>query len=105
MDPLEARPVPLAVTRAFVEEVVRTGLLLSGVLADVLDELPDDAFPGEDPAEVLLEMVSASVHPAVQAVGAQEARRATALLGATCDRALGDLRAAADAAAALAREA
>jgi len=85
-------------TRAFVEEVVRTGLMLTGLLGDLLEELPDDAFRGEEPAEVLLEMVTGSVHPAAAALGAHLVRQATALVGATADRALADVQAAADAA-------
>ena len=101
----QTSPVPLATTRAFVEEVLRTGLLLTTTLGDLLDELPDDAFPGEEPAEVLLDMVAGSAHPAAAAVGAPAVRQATALLGAVADRTIADLAAAADAARDLADEA
>lgn len=105
MSSLQTSSVPLATTRALVEEAVRTGLLLSTTLGDLLDELPDDAFPGEEPVEVLLEMVTGSVHPAAEAVGASAVRQATALVGAVADRMVADLAAAADAARDLAGEA
>jgi hypothetical protein len=86
--------------RTLVEEVLRNGLALTGVLSTLIEELPEDAFPGEDPGEVLIEMVTGSVRPAVEAVGARAARDATALVGAVTDRVLCDLRKAAE----LARE-
>jgi hypothetical protein len=82
--------------RAFVEEVLRTGLMLTDVLSLLLDELPEDAFPGESPGEALLEMLVGTIRPAADAAGAQTVRRATALLGAMCDRTMADLRAAAE---------
>jgi hypothetical protein len=84
--------------RFFVEEVLRTGLMLADVLGALLEDLPDDAFPGEDPAEVLLEMLAGTFRPAAKAAGARAVREAAGLLGALGDRALADLRAAADAA-------
>ena len=82
----------------FVEEALRTGLMLADLLGALLEALPDDAFPGEEPAEVLLEMLTGTFRPAADAAGTRAVREATALLGALGDRALTDLRAAADAA-------
>jgi hypothetical protein len=93
-------PVDLEVTRDLVEEVLRTALALEDVVVSLLDDLPDGAFPGEDPGLVLLEMVVGSVHPAAVAAGARDTRTATALVGAIRERVLDDLRTA----AALARE-
>jgi hypothetical protein len=84
--------------REFVEEVLRTGLTLTDVLGSLLDALPEDAFPGEEPAAVLIEMLTGSFRPAAEAAGAGTVREATALVGSLCDRALSDLRAAAAAA-------
>jgi hypothetical protein len=67
-----------------------------------VDDFPDDAFPGEEPAEVLIEMLAGTIRPAADAAGAETLRQATALLGAAGDRVLADLRAAA--ARAVARE-
>ena len=82
--------------RAFVTELLRSGIMLADVLADLLEDLPDDAFPGEETAEVLLDMVTGSIQPAAQAFGVEMVREATALIGASADRVLQDLHAAAD---------
>jgi hypothetical protein len=83
--------------RDFVEELLRTGLLLSTLIGDLLEEMPGDAFPGENPADVLVQMLTGSVRPALEAAGDRTLEEATALLGAMSDRALCDLQAALDA--------
>jgi len=84
---------------AFVEQLLSTGLMLVDVLSGLLDDLPDDAFPGENPAEVLVEMLTGTVRPAAEAAGPPCVEGATALLGAVADRTVSDLRAAGDLAA------
>jgi hypothetical protein len=84
----------------FVEEVLRTGLMLSGLACDLIEATPENAFPGEDAAEVLVEMMVGTFRPAAEAAGAPAVEEATALLGALADRTLADLKAAAE----LARE-
>src|SRR5437764_800817 len=74
------------------------GRMITGLLEDLLNALPDDAFPGENHAEVLLEMLSGTVRPATRAAGQATVCQLTALLGAVSDRILTDLRAAAAAA-------
>ena len=88
--------VDLGVTRDLVEELLRSALALQDVIVGLLEDLPDGAFPGEDPALVLLEMVVGSAHPAAIAAGPRECRTATALVGAVRERVLDDLRRAAD---------
>ena len=90
----------LEATRGLVEEVLRTAMALEDVVASLLDDLPDGAFPGEDPGLVLLEMIIGSSHPAALAAGARDTRTATALVAAIRERVLADLHAAAE----LARE-
>lgn len=82
----------LETTRALVEEVLRTAMALEDVVASLLEDLPDGAFPGEDPGLVLLEMIVGSVHPATVAAGSRDTRTATALVGAIRERVLADLR-------------
>ena len=67
----------------FVEEVLRTGVMLTDVLGSLLEDLPEDAFPGEQPGDVLVEMLVGTVRTVVEA---------TALLGAMSDRFVADLR-------------
>jgi hypothetical protein len=45
-------------------EVLRTGLMLQDLLCNLLEDLPDDAFPGDDNAEVLFEMLTGTISPA-----------------------------------------
>jgi hypothetical protein len=80
---------------ALIEELLRTSFALSDTLSSLLEDLPEHAFPGEDNAAVLMEMVVGSCRPAIDAAGERECRAATALIGAVRDRVLDDLRAAA----------
>lgn len=82
--------------RELIEELLRTGLVLTDLLASLLEEIPEDAFPGEDQGAVLMEMVVGSCSPALDAAGERECRTATALIGAIEDRVLDDLRKAAE---------
>ena len=86
----------LEITRDLVEEVLLTALALEDVMAALLDEIPEGAFPGGDNAHVLLEMVVGSVHPAARAAGARDCQTATALVGAIRQRVLTDLHTAAE---------
>ena len=79
--------------RALTEQVLRTGLMLSELVGDLLDELPEHAFPGEDEVEVLFEMLVGTIVPVAEAAGIDAVRGATALLGAMSDRVLADLHA------------
>ena len=80
--------------RTLTEQVLRTGLMLSSLVGDVLEELPQDAFAGEDQVEVLFEMIVGTIAPVAAAAGVAEVRAATALVGAMSDRVLADLHAA-----------
>jgi hypothetical protein len=94
VQPPASPPTPADV-RTFVEELLRTGFSLTDVLSTLVEDLPEDAFPGEDSGEVLLEMLAGSIQPVANAAGAETLHRATALLGAVRDRTFADLRAAA----------
>ena len=68
--------------------------MFSDVLSGLLDDMPDDAFPGESPAEVLIEMLTGSVRPVAEAAGPETVlvRAALALVGAMADKTVSDLR-------------
>ena len=83
-------------TGELVEEVLRTALALEDVIAGLLAELPSGAFPGEDPARVLMNMIVGSVHPAASAAGVRDCRSAIALVAALRERVLADLHTAAE---------
>ena len=88
-----------ALARALVERILTTGMMLIDLLTDLVEGLPDDAFPGENPAEVLVEMLAGSSVPAVAEAGPDVAERATAPIAAVGERVLCDLRTAVELAA------
>ncbi len=77
--------------QVFVEELLRTAFSLGGVYVELLEGLPENAFPGEDRAAVLIEMFAGSSRPALQAASEADRRIAIALVGAVRDRVLTDL--------------
>jgi len=81
--------------RALVEELLRMAFDLGDVLGSLLEDLPEDAFPGEDNAAVLLEMVVGSCRPVIEASGESGCWEAIALIRAVRDRVFDDLRTAA----------
>jgi hypothetical protein len=82
--------------RVLVEAILRTGLMLTDLVCDLIESAPDDAFPGEDTAEVIVDMLVGTIRPAAEAAGDRAVGEATALLGALGDRTLEDLKAAAE---------
>ena len=82
--------------KEFTQQLLGTGLTLVDVLGMLSDELPEDAFPGEHPAAVLVEMLTGTLRPVVDAAGERAVREATALLAAAHERVIKDLRAAAE---------
>jgi hypothetical protein len=95
---IAGRPEQIDATRALVEELIRASFTFQDVLSALLEELPEEVFPGESTGEVLIEMVVGSCLPAVEGAGLETCRATTALVAALRDRVLDDLRAAADAA-------
>jgi hypothetical protein len=93
--PAERRLDAMEATEELVQTLLRTSLSLQDIYVSLVEGVPGDAFPGEDPAEVLLEMISGSACLAIEAAGLEVSRAATALIGAVMDRVLADLRAAA----------
>jgi hypothetical protein len=80
--------------RLFLEQILRTGLMLTDLFDTLIEDLPDDTFPGETTAEVLMQMMAGTIRPVALAAGPHALEQATALLGAVGDRTLADLRAA-----------
>ncbi len=77
----------------YVWELVRTGLMLHGLLCNLFEDLPEDAFPGENSGEVLIEMLTGTMRPALAQAGEHLVREATALLKAGSQRVIEDLEA------------
>ncbi len=66
--------------------------MLSELLADLFESLPDNAYPGESNAEVLLEMLVGTIRPVAEAAGSQSVMSATALIVDSRDKTLSHLR-------------
>jgi hypothetical protein len=77
---------------AFVMAVLRIGLMLEGVLANLVEDLPGDTFPGQDNAVVLIEMLTRTIRPAATTAGERIVREATDLLYASGDLTVEGLR-------------
>jgi hypothetical protein len=93
------RPPSDDYVQEFVEELLRTGLLLVDLAAELIESLPEDAYPGESNAEVVLDMMTGTIRPAAEAAGESLVRGATALLDASGTRTLDDLERAVELAA------
>ncbi len=96
MDTYPVGPVTHEDVRAYVEQLLRTGLMLTDLIGGLLEDLPPDAFPGESTGEALIEMLCGTVQPAAEAAGPRALAQSAALLGAIGDRTVADLRAALD---------
>jgi len=85
-----------AAAQLLIEELLRTAFSLGSVYAPLLADLPEDAFPGEDPGAVLIEMLAGSSLAAAEVVDKADWRSATALVKAVRESVLSDLRSAAE---------
>jgi len=83
-----------------VEQLLRSGLALTDLCETLLETLGEDAFPGEDTGQVLLEMLTGTLLPVTEAAGPRTLADATALVAAAHDRVIADLERARDRAAA-----
>jgi hypothetical protein len=63
----EDEPAAVDVAQVLIKELLGTALWLFDVTTTLLDDLPDDVFPGEDSGEVLVEMLAGSCRPSIEA--------------------------------------
>jgi hypothetical protein len=82
--------------RDFVWELLKGGIALGDLAESLIDALPEDAYPGEDHGQVVLDMMAGSMQPAIDAAGPDTVRDVIALINAAHDRVLQDLVAARD---------
>lgn len=78
--------------RDFVFALLRTGYMLSHLAADLVDALPDDAYPGEDSAAVVLEMLCGTIASALESADPCAVEQATELLELATERTVEHLR-------------
>ena len=77
---------------AFALELLRAAVMLTGLADDLWDAMPADAYPGEEPGAVLVEMVSGTIATALGEADPRDVRRATELIAAACSRVLEHLQ-------------
>src|SRR5262245_23389329 len=75
-----------------IEELLKTAFSLGSVYAPLLADLPADAFPGEDPGAVLIEMLAGSALPAAHSIDEASWKSTTTLVRAVRERVLSDMR-------------
>jgi hypothetical protein len=75
----------------FVLELLRTGWMLSKLVCDLAESLPDDAYPGEEPTAVVIEMVAGSIRSAIGS-DPRLVRQATALIDQAVSRTIEHLQ-------------
>lgn len=76
----------------FTLELLRGGLMLSGLAADLAEALPEDAYPGEEPGTVVMEMITGTIRTAVDSADTRDLERATTLIAEACDRVIEHLK-------------
>jgi len=76
-------------------ELLLTGQALADTVGCLIEEMPDGAYPGEDSARVIIEMVAGSARPALEAAGEDRCREAARLVAEIGDSVYRDLKAAA----------
>jgi hypothetical protein len=90
-------PSPDPLAHRFVRELLGTGLCMTDAMSSLLESLEGrDPWPGEEPAEVLLEMAAGSVRLALARASEEEVERTIGLIVAARERFVGDLRLAAE---------
>jgi hypothetical protein len=77
---------------AFTEELLRTGLMLSDLGADLVEALPTDAYPGEEPGAVIIEMITGTIRTALGDADESDVRRAVELMVEAKERVLEHLQ-------------
>lgn len=84
-----------AVSQELIEELMGVVVAVDFVLQTLMD-LPADALPGEDKAEAMRELLTASACLEVEAVGEEACRAAITLIQKVVDRMADDARGTAD---------
>jgi hypothetical protein len=83
-------------TERFVLELLRTGSMLSELVSNLTAVLPADAYPGEEPRAVVIEMLCGTIATALVSADRRDVQRATELIDLAGTRALEHLRLACD---------
>ena len=76
----------------FVTELLRTGFMLCELGSDLVEILPEDAYPGEEPGAVIVEMMCGTIRTALASADQRDVRRATELIVQAAERTVEHLR-------------
>jgi hypothetical protein len=64
----------------FVRELLTTGVMLNGLVLDLVELVRDDAYPGEEPMAVVIEMFCGTIATALESVDPRDVERASELI-------------------------
>ena len=70
----------------FAVELLRTGDMLAGLAVDLVETLPAEAYPGEKPAAVVMEMITGSIRTALVEADQSDVQRAVELMREAANR-------------------
>ena len=70
----------------FVLSLIRTGLLLTDIAGELAEALPDDAYPGEEPGAVVIEMMSGTIRTGLETVDPELVAEATDMMDLALDQ-------------------
>jgi hypothetical protein len=76
----------------FVRELLTAGVMLNGLVLDLVEAVRDDAYPGEEPIAVVIEMLCGTIATAVASVDPRDVERASELIDLARTRTLEHLR-------------
>lgn len=77
---------------SFTDALLCTGSMLCELAADLVEALPLDAYPGERPEAVVIEMVAGTIRTALADADEREVHRATKLIVEARERVLEHLQ-------------
>ena len=76
----------------FVLALVGGSRMFTGLIDDLTEMLPTDAYPGKEPHQVVLEMLSGTIHSALDQADPAQVTRAAHLIDQATDRVFEHLR-------------
>lgn len=76
----------------FALELLRTGDMLAGLAVDLVETMPAEAYPGEKPAAVVVDMITGSIRTALVKADQGDVERAVELMREAADRVIEHLR-------------
>jgi hypothetical protein len=88
MEPVEAADH----ATAFTEALLSAGYMLSGLAADLAEAIPPEAYPGEAPGAVVIDMIVGTIRTFLDGIDRCEVQRASDLMAGACDRVMEHLQ-------------